>query len=79
MKTGVILSGPSATSAVRAEDRLLELLGVEHGLILGDIAQALGKVGSRRAAPVLEAIRDHESEWVRQNVNFALRRFADRG
>jgi HEAT repeat protein len=55
-----------------AEARLLELLGTSKGLILGDIAQALGKLGSLRAVPKLKGMRNHEVEWVRQNVNFAL-------
>lgn len=58
----------------RVEARLLELLNAERGLILGDIAQALGKLGSRSAAPGLKGLLDHESEWVRQNARFALRR-----
>ena len=58
----------------RAEDKLIELLETQRGLILGDVAQALGKLGSRRAVPLLKNLRDHESEWVRQNVAFALGR-----
>jgi HEAT repeat protein len=61
----------------RAEAKLLELLGSEHGLILGDIARALGELGCRRAALPLKSLHDHESEWVRQNVTFALRRLSD--
>ncbi len=38
----------------RAEAKLLELLGGERGLILGDIARALGEIGCRRAALPLE-------------------------
>ena len=63
----------------RAEAKLLELLGTERGLILGDVARALGEIGCRRAAPPLKTLRDHESEWVRQNVAFALRRLSDHG
>lgn len=59
-----------------AEARLLESLGSEQGLILGDIAQALGRLRSRRAAVLLRGLSDHESEWVRQNAAFALRRLA---
>jgi HEAT repeat protein len=58
----------------RAEQRLLELLRTHPGLILGDVAQALGKLGSRQAVPALKSLRDHEIEWVRQNANAALRR-----
>jgi HEAT repeat protein len=63
----------------RAEAKLLELLGTEQGLILGDIARALGELGCRRAANPLESLRNHESEWVRQNVTFALRRLSGHG
>jgi HEAT repeat protein len=57
-----------------AEAKLNVLLTSERGLILGDIAQSLGKLGSRRSIPRLRDLSDHESEWVRQNVRFALRR-----
>ena len=60
-----------------AEDKLIGLLGSQRGLILGDIAQALGKLGSRRAVPALKGLREHEIEWVRQNVSFALRQFTN--
>ena len=58
----------------RAEDKLIGMLETQRGLILGDVAHALGKLRSRRAVPLLDGLRDHESEWVRQNVAFALRR-----
>lgn len=58
----------------KAEARLIELLAARRGLILGEIAHALGKLGSRPAVPTLRALADHESEWVRQNVRHALRR-----
>jgi HEAT repeat protein len=56
----------------QAEVKLIGLLGSQQGLILGDIAQALGKLGSRRAVPALKGLCNHESEWVRQNISFAL-------
>ena len=61
-----------------AEEKLIELLGTQSGLILGDIAQSLGKLGSRAAIPALKELCDHEAEWVRQNVEFALRRLDKR-
>jgi HEAT repeat protein len=65
------IGGPSA------EAKLLELLGTQQGLILGDIAQALGKLESRQAAPLLKGLCNHESEWVRQNASFALRKLRE--
>ncbi len=63
----------------QAETKLLELLESESGLILDDIANALGILGSRRAIHLLKGLRDHELEWVRQNVAFALKRLRVRG
>jgi HEAT repeat protein len=60
-----------------AEAKLIELLASQQGLILGDIAQALGKLGSRLAVPSLQSLGDHEAEWVRQNVSFALGRLTN--
>jgi HEAT repeat protein len=62
----------------QAEAKLLELLSSERGLILGDIVQALGKLGCRRALPTLKGLRDHDAEWVRQNVSFAIRQLTGR-
>ena len=58
----------------QAEARLIALLASQHGLIVGDIAHSLGKLGSRRAIPALKGLSDHESEWVRQNVRYAMRK-----
>ena len=63
----------------RSEAKLIELLGRERGLILGDVARSLGEIGCHRAANPLESLRTHESEWVRQNVTFALRRLSEHG
>jgi HEAT repeat protein len=60
------------------DEKLVGPLGSQQGPILGDVAQALGKLGSRRSVPALRGLSDHESAWVRQNVNFALRRIANR-
>jgi HEAT repeat protein len=62
----------------QVEEKLVGLLGSQRGLILGEVAQALGNLGSRRSVAALKLLSDHESEWVRQNVNFALRRIANR-
>ncbi len=62
----------------QAEAALLEQLASERGLILGDLAQALGKLRSRLAVSTLKSLRDHELEWVRQNARFALRRLSKR-
>jgi HEAT repeat protein len=57
----------------KAEVKLLELLQSQSGLMLGDIAEALGKLRSRRAIPMLKSLSDHKLEWVRQSVSRALR------
>ncbi len=44
------------------EAKLLELLSSERGLILGEIAQSLGKLHSQRAAPTLKSLLDHDSD-----------------
>jgi hypothetical protein len=44
----------------KAEAKLLELLRIQRGLMLGDIAEALGKFRSRRAIPMLESLTDHK-------------------
>ncbi len=60
----------------QAEAKLVELLGTERGPILGEVAQAVGKLRSRQAIPALRGLIAHESEWVRQNAAFALRQLA---
>jgi len=62
----------------QVEDTLLRMLETERGLILGEIAQSLGRLGTRRAVPALRSLADHESEWVRQNVSFAIHRLGRR-
>jgi HEAT repeat protein len=57
----------------RAEDKLLKLLRIECGLMIGDIAHALGTIGSRHAVPRVKTLPDHELEWVRQNARNAIR------
>ena len=61
----------------RVEQRLITLLGTERGLILGDIAHALGQIGSRPALPALKNLCDHKLEWVRQNASFAVRKLTE--
>jgi HEAT repeat protein len=51
----------------------------ETGLIFGGIAQALGKLRSRRAIPALRRLGHHESEWVRQIIDIAIRQLGDKG
>ncbi len=63
----------------KAEEKLIALLAGEKGPILGEVAQALGRLRTRQAAPVLRPLADHESEWVRQNARFALRRIEGGG
>ena len=56
-----------------AEAKLLQLLGSEQSLMLGDIAHSLGKLKCQRATPQLKQLAEHPEAWVRQNVTFALR------
>lgn len=62
-----------------AEAQLIRLLSSQRGLILGDIAHALGQLRARRAAPALRRLCTHRLEWVRQNADFALHRLARAG
>jgi HEAT repeat protein len=62
----------------RVEAKLLQMLKSERGLILGEIAHALGRLRTRAALAGLKALADHEVEWVRLNVGFALRRIGSR-
>jgi hypothetical protein len=61
----------------RVEQRLITLLGTERGLILGDIAHALGQIGSRPALPALKDLCAHKLEWARQNASFAVRKLTE--
>ena len=58
----------------RAEEKLITLVGTQRGLILVDIAHALGQIGSRPALPALKNLCNHELEWARQNASFAVRK-----
>jgi len=60
----------------QAEAKLVELLTSERGPLLGEVAQAVGKLRLRQAIPTLKLLSVHESEWVRQNAAFALGRLA---
>jgi HEAT repeat protein len=60
-----------------AEAKLLALLNSQSGVILGDIAHALGKLRVKRAAGALKELSGHKLEWVRQNVAFALGRMEE--
>jgi HEAT repeat protein len=74
-RTNVTSFAHSATSAApRRKPSCLELLTTESGLILGDLANALGRLRLRAALPALKELKDHPLEWVRQNVAFAERR-----
>lgn len=55
-----------------AESRLLELLQVEDGRILGDLAQALRRLKSASAAESIRRLESHHLEWVRQNARWAV-------
>lgn len=57
------------------EAMLLLMLDSQSGIILGDVAHSLARIGSKRAIRQLERLAEHEILWVRQNVQYALKRF----
>ncbi len=58
------------------ETVLLKLLGKEEGLMLGDIAAALAKFGSKQAVGDISRLQHHEMPWVRQQAGRALRKLS---
>ena len=56
-----------------AEVTLLRMLTEETGLILGDIATSLGKLGCRRAIAPLKRLASHQIPWVAQQASYALK------
>lgn len=61
----------------RAEDKLVELLESAKDLMLGDVAQSIGRLKCRKAMPRLKALLRHDVEWVRQNAKWALAELSD--
>ena len=53
---------------------LLQLLDYEHGLILGDIAEALGKLQSIASKEQLQGLAEHHLPWVVQKARWALKK-----
>lgn len=58
----------------RAEQKLLQLLDNEPGLLLGDVVRSLGQLNSRSAISRIKELLDHKTEWVRQNARWSLDR-----
>ena len=56
-----------------AEAKLLGLLEAEEGVILGDVCEALGKLHSERARPLLETLSGVNLEFVAQKAQWALK------
>lgn len=52
---------------------LLGMLDTEKGFILGEIAQALGKIGVQEARPKLEQLTQSRVEWAANQARFALK------
>ena len=63
---------------IEAEKTLLRLLPNESGLILGDLARAIGERKLTAARDELQALLDHKLEWVRSNAQWALKQLGDK-
>ena len=59
----------------KLEVELLKLLSTEEGVILGDICKSLGQLGIASAEATITLLRNHELQWVKQNANWAIKRF----
>ena len=57
----------------KAETRLLDLLAVERGLILGDVARSLGKLKCNKALPRLRELVSDDLDWIRSSACWAVR------
>ena len=58
----------------RVREELLRCLERESGLILGDLARALGSLNERRAIEQLEKLVHHAETWVADGARDALKR-----
>jgi HEAT repeat protein len=56
-----------------AEGALLAVLNGERGLIVGDAAEALGRLKSKKALHRLKQLTSDEEHWVAQQATYALR------
>jgi hypothetical protein len=63
---------------VSVADRLIKLAAAHKGLILGEIARALGQLRCARAKPLLTKLAAHKLAWVQQNARFALDQLSKR-
>lgn len=57
---------------LRVVDMLNELIILEKGLILGDIAEALGKLKHESSKEVLLTLQNHKLAWVSEKARWAL-------
>jgi HEAT repeat protein len=57
---------------------LLDILKQEEGLICGDVAQALGRLGVTESQPLLERLATSRTPWVAQNACWALKQLVKR-
>ena len=61
----------------KTETELLRISRVANGLILGDVAEAFGRLRTTAAKPLLLTWTNHEISWVREKSSWALKRFAE--
>ncbi len=57
-----------------AKEAILSVLTSGSGLILGDAAEAAGKLSIRDALPTLHGLTEHRLDWVRQKSAWAIGR-----
>ncbi len=53
---------------------LVAMLASESGLMLGDLAEALGRLRVHEARSRLEELQQHPIDWVQNKTRWALRR-----
>jgi len=62
----------------KAEQAILDALTRGSGLVLGDAAEAAGRLSIRAALPLLRQLTIHREDWVRQKSSWAIRRMTVR-
>jgi hypothetical protein len=68
-----IVRGLGNIGSARSVEPLLRHLCQGQGLILGDVAEALGKLNVRDARPEIERLTQSEVCWVAEKARWALR------